>query len=290
MAVLVTGGAGFIGSNLVDRLIEKGEEVHIFDNLSTGTRANVNSKAQFKIVDIAKGLPTHIKFDTIYHLAAKARIQPSFKDPVSSHNSNVTGTIHILELARRHDAKVVFAGSSSVYHSPYANPYTLTKHVGEQYCMLYSKAFGLKTAIARFFNVYGKRHLREGDYATVIGIFEQQKINNEFLTVTGSGEKRRDFTHVNDIVNGLIAIAEKNTDWNPINGAIFDFGRGKNHSINEIAAMFKPVGIQHIAERPGEADSTLADFSYSKGRLGWEPKHNVEDYIKEFIDFRDNAI
>jgi UDP-glucose 4-epimerase len=280
MTVLVTGGAGFIGSNLVNKLIENGEKVHVFDNLSTGKESNINPEAQFKKIDISVSIPTHIQFDTIYHLAAKARIQPSFKDPLSSHNSNVTGTIKILELAKSQEAEVIFAGSSSVYHSPYANPYTFTKYIGEEYCLLYSQVFHVHTSIARFFNVYGPNHLRTGDYATVLGIFEQQKMDGNPLTITGTGEKRRDFTHVNDIVDGLIRISKNNDSWN---GQVFNFGRGENFSINEIAKMFDPVGIKHIPERPGEAETTLADYSHAKKVLGWEPKHNVEDYIKEFI-------
>lgn len=284
MKYLVTGGAGFIGSTLVDQLLEEGHEVTVLDNVSTGKWENLPSHDKLKIDQddvsntynnqIAKSWEkTTKKFDVIFHLAAEARIQPSFEKPVLTHNSNVTGTVGILELCRKHKARFVYAGSSSVYHDKFANPYTFTKQLAEDYGTLYNRVYDVPVAIARFFNVYGPRQLEEGAYATVLGVFERQKRNDEPLTVTGDGEKRRDFTHVDDIVSGLIAMSKD--DWN---ADIFNLGTGTNHSINEVAEMFDHP-ITYIAERPGEAQTTLADIQESKSKLGWEPKKCLKEYV-----------
>ncbi len=282
--ILVTGGAGFIGSNLVDKLIELGNKVVVWDNLSTGKRDNVHPKAILINGDIGNGDCPIGPFDIIFHLAACARIQPSFKYPVQYHHSNVTGTSRILELATIWKCKVIYAGTSSLFHDPYANPYTFTKWLGEEYCKLYNKVFGVPVAITRFFNVYGHRAVREGEYATAIGNFEQQTFNKETLTIYGTGEKRRDFTHVNDIVKGLILASEG--EWN---GEIFSFGRGRNYSINEVVAMFKPINVKYLPDRPGEAPSTLADITFAKDKLGWQPSEKLEDYIANFLKLCDNA-
>jgi len=284
---LVTGGAGFIGSTLVDRLLEEGHEVTVLDNVSTGKWENLPSHKNLKIdqddvsnthSQIAKSWEeTPTKFDVVFHLAAEARIQPSFEKPVLTHKSNVTGTVEILELCRKHKARFVYAGSSSVYHDKFANPYTFTKQLAEDYATLYNRVYGVPVAIARFFNVYGYRQLEEGAYATVLGIFEKQFREDLPLTVTGTGEKRRDFTHVNDIVGGLIAMSQE--DWN---ADIFNLGTGTNHSINEVAEMFNHP-IEHIADRPGEAQTTLADIQESKSKLDWEPKHCLKEYVNDLL-------
>lgn len=277
--VLVTGGAGFIGSHLAEKLIAEGHEVHIWDNFITGKTINIPDRTKFEYVDIANMEKNKdVGFEVIFHLAALARIQPSFKQPVLTHEINVNGTLKILEYARINHAKVIYAGSSSFYHDVHANPYTYTKWMGEEYCRLYNKIYKVPVAIGRFFNVYGPRHLCEGDYATVIGIFERQRRNNEPLTVTGTGEKRRDFTHVHDIVRGLVAMSHG--VWN---GDIFNLGTGVNYSINEVAKMFNPIDIKYIPERPGEADTTLADYSVSKEKLGYAPRHSLENYISKFL-------
>ena len=238
MHALVTGGAGFIGSHLADKLLFEGHSVTVWDNLFTGKRENVSSGCNFEERDLRKNIETDDKFDIIYHLGALARIQPSFENPNLTHDVNVTGTIKVLELARSLNIPLIYAGSSSVYHDVHANPYSFTKWLGEQYCDLYSKVYGLNVGIARFFNVYGPRHLEEGPYATVIAIFEKQKRDGKPLTVTGTGEKRRDFTHVCDIVNGLYLMGKQGSE---LKGEIFNFGTGTNYSINEVAAMFNPV-------------------------------------------------
>lgn len=286
---LVTGGAGFIGSTLVDRLVEEEDcEVTVWDNLSSGKKENLNSKAKFHLVDIHKIRPEKYKnqFDAIFHLAGTSRIQPSFDDPVGTHSSNVTGTIKILEIARLSNlpfAKIIYAGSSSFYYDTHANPYACTKWMGEEYCKLYSTNFRVPTAIARFFNVYGPRQIDKGAYATVIGIFEREKREgSSSLPIAGLGEhmgyQRRDFIHVDDIVSGLIAM--KKEYWY---GEIFDLGTGKNHAIMDIAKMFNPSSIRYVRQKPGEAKDTLADISYTKEKLDWEPTQHLEDYIKNFI-------
>jgi UDP-glucose 4-epimerase len=282
MKCIVTGGAGFIGSNLVDKLISLNHEVTIIDNLLTGEEKNLNPKAKFINADVRYAFSSisEIKenIDVIFHCAAQSRIQPSFVDPISTSVINVFGTIRILELARKNKAKVVYAGSSSFYGDPRKNIYALSKWIGEEYCISYNQIYGVPVAIARFFNVYGPRQISEGPYANLIGIFEHQKLNKQPLTATGNGEQRRDFTHVFDIVDGLIAMSKDS--WN---GEVFNLGSGVNYSINEVAKMFNPVGIKYIPAKPGEAWETLADISFTKEKLNWQPKYNLPDYIKEFL-------
>lgn len=279
MRILVTGGCGFIGSNLVDKLIDLNHEVLVLDNLSTGFSSNLNPKAKFYQCDIRK--PKKIKAcEIIFHLAALARIQPSFKNSEETLSVNCQGTVKILELARQWQSKVIYAGSSSFYSDPHINPYAHSKWIGEEHCRMYNKTYGLSVAIARFFNVYGPKHLREGDYATVIGIFEKQKMQNIPLTITGDGQQRRDFTHVDDIVNGLIAMSHNN--WN---ADLFNLGRGQNHSINELAVMFQHP-YTYIPSRKGEAIDTLADLNETKEKLNWEPAINLQDYVNNFLSSR----
>lgn len=284
MAVIVTGGGGFIGSNLVDKLIEQGQDVLVVDNFSTGYPLNVHKKAKLITRDIRQGFLDikelrEIKPDVIYHIAALARIQPSFQRPAETLEVNSQGTVRVLEYAKFVGTKVVYAGSSSFYFDPHANPYAYSKWIGEEHCKMYNKVYGVPTAIARFFNVYGPRHVKDGENAAMLGIFERQRKNNEPLTVTGTGEQRRDFTHVNDICSGLMAMAEK--EWN---GDVFNLGRSNNYSVNEVAQMFKPKEIKYIPARPGEAWETLADLSFTKEKLNWEPTHNLPDYVNKFLE------
>jgi UDP-glucose 4-epimerase len=276
MRCLVTGGAGFIGSSLVDRLIEQGHEVVVWDALTTGKRENVNPAALFDEVHVSMIKPDFVsgKVDVIFHLAGEARIQPSFLNPSLVHTSNVTGTLRVLEYASVAGARVVYAGSSSVYHDQYANPYTFSKHVAEEYCTMYNRIYKVPVALARFFNVYGPRQLEEGAYATVIGVFERQKREGRPLTITGDGEQRRDFTHVSDIVDGLIGMSKDKWD-----AKVFNLGTGTNHSINEIAAMFKHP-FEYVPARPGEARNTLADISESYHKFGYKPKRDLKQYIE----------
>lgn len=277
MKILVTGGAGFIGSHLVDRLILENHEVDVLDDFSTGSDENKNSKANYIIKDIRDDLNDLSGHDIVYHLAALARIQPSFEDPVKTIDINVKGTTNLCDYALKNSAKFIYAGSSSIYAGQYLNPYAFSKWQGEEVCKMFSSVYNMSSCIARFFNVYGSRHLCEGPYATVVGIFERQILEGKPLTITGDGEQRRDFTHVNDIVSGLILMSEEKWD-----GKVFNLGTGINYSINELASMYNSK-TEYIPKRPGEAEMTLADISASEKELGYFPSENLESYIKNWL-------
>ncbi len=184
------------------------------------------------------------------------------------------GTVSVFEFARAIGAKVVYAGSSTFYHSIYANAYAFSKWQGEELCRMYARVFGVSTVIARFFNVYGKRQIEDGEYATVIGVFERQIRNGKPLTVTGTGEQRRDFTHVSDIVRGLIAMSERG-----FTGSTYNLGTGTNYSILQVANLFGGP-IEFVPKRPGEAFETRADISKTISDLDWSPKENLVDYVR----------
>ena len=277
MKVLVTGGAGFIGTHLVNRLVLNGEDVDVIDNFCTGIQENKNSKANYIVRDIRDNLNDLKGYDVIFHLAALARIQPSFKKPYETMEVNALGTSNICNLANKINAKIVYAGSSSFYAGTYLNPYAFTKWQGEEVCKLFSEVYGVSTAIARFFNVFGLGQPSVGAYATVVGIFEHQYKLGKPLTITGNGEQRRDFTHVEDIVSGLILMSKDK--WH---GDIFNLGTGFNYSINELAKMYQ-CDFEYIAKRPGEAKDTLADISFSKDKLGYKPTLNLENYVSDWI-------
>tara|TARA_R100000315_G_C5214370_1_gene127740 strand:+ start:109 stop:948 length:840 start_codon:yes stop_codon:yes gene_type:complete len=277
LRVLVTGGAGFIGTNLIKRLLNDGHKVVSLDNYTTGKKENEQKGCQYFDVDLVQTDNYDFfmdKPDVIYHLAAIARIQPSFEHPTYTFHSNVTATLNVLEWARDKKCPVVYAGSSSSNGDKFANPYTLSKSQGEQLVELYNKVYNLPTTICRFYNVYGPHQLTEGEYCTLIGIFETQYKNNEPLTITGDGEQRRDFTHVDDIVDGLVLAA------NDIFFYYYELGRGKNYSVNEIAEAFGGP-IKYIDERPGEMRETLCEDTKASDILGWNPKRDVIDFIKE---------
>ena len=280
--VLVTGGLGFVGSHLVDALaVDKSNHVTVIDNLcSESSSKNYMRDDVTYWIDNVSNLNsykyTNDNFDVIYHLAALARIQPSFKDPLTYMETDIMGTSHVLEFARRCSAKVIYAGSSSAYAGPMLNPYAFAKFTGEQLCELYNKVYGMSTVIARFFNVYGVRQPVSGPYATVVGVFEKQFLDGSPMTVTGTGEQRRDFTHVSDIVSGFISLEEGT--WS---SEIFQLGTGKNHSINELANMFSD-DVSYIPSRPGEAWITLADSSEIEKKTGWKSTVELEDYVIEW--------
>jgi Nucleoside-diphosphate-sugar epimerases len=235
LRVLVTGGAGFIGTNLIKRLLNDGHKVVSLDNYPTGKKENEQKGCQYFDVDLVQ--TDNYDFfmdnpDVIFHLAAIARIQPSFEHPTYTFHSNVTATLNVLEWARGKECPVVYAGSSSSHGDKFANPYTLSKSQGEPLVELYNKVYNLPTTICRFYNVYGPFQLTEGEYCTLIGIFETQYKNNEPLTITGDGEQRRDFTHVDDLVDGLVLTA------NDIFFYFYALGRNRNYSVNEIEKAF----------------------------------------------------
>lgn len=274
---LVTGGCGFIGSNLVDLLRSHDYEVVVLDDLSSGKKEYCRDDVTYIYLDFKKALKHDLGFDidVIFHLAAEARIQPSFENPLYTCENNSYGTAIVCEYARRNNCKVVYAGSSSFYGGVYLNPYAFAKWQGEEVCRMYSEVYGLKTVVARFFNVYGPRNPLIGQYTPVVAIFEEQVKNQEPLTIVGDGKQRRDFTHVYDICTGLLAMSME--DWH---AEIFNLGTGVNHSINELADMFG-AEKKYLPAREGEARETLADISKTKELLKWAPKYNLGDYVAE---------
>ena len=299
MRALVTGGAGFVGTNLIKRLLEDGHGVVSVDNYSTGKKENHQEGCQYFDYDISSkhtlGIYVDVatypswrdsEYDVIFHLAALPRIQPSFETPIESFQSNVVGTMNILELARKNgNIPVVYAGSSSKHGDLYSNPYSFTKWQGEQLCEMYSNIYDLPVTICRFYNVYGPHQLTEGEYCTVLGIFENLYKNNKPLTITGDGEQRRDFTHVEDIVDGLVRAFELDPRYV---FEEFEFGRGKNYSINEIADAFGEYPKEYIEEWPGEMRETLCQeraLTHAESVLGWIPKKDIIEYIKETNEF-----
>ena len=283
MNIMVTGGAGFVGTNLINRLLKDGHNVVSLDNYSTGKEENHQEGCEYVDADIRDVIDFDYfmkDVDVVYHLAALARIQPSFKNPANTLEVGILGTMNILEWIKEKENKprVVFAGSSSVHSGMMKNPYTFSKSVADDLCLLYKKHFGVDVSICRFYNVYGPHQLTEGEYCTVVGIFENQYENKEPLTITGDGFQRRDFTHIDDIVDGLILTSENETCWDEI-----ELGRGENFSINELADMFN-TDIKYIDERPGEARETLCNTLIAKRLIGYEPTRNIKDYIKEVIN------
>ena len=279
--VLVTGGLGFVGSHLVDLLADEVEEIVVIDNLcsESSSREYMRDDVTYWVDDVKnldKAKYSRYGFDVIYHLAAHARIQPSFKDPLKYLENDIMGTAHVCEYARQMNARVVYAGSSSAYGGPMLNPYAYAKHTGEQICEMYHKVYGLSTVTARFFNVYGTRPPITGPYATVVGIFEEKRKTHSPLTVTGTGAQRREFTHVSDIASGLASLSDYAGS-----AEVFNLGCGKNFSINELAGMFGGPK-EYIPARPGEAWETLADISEMKKATGWSPLVSLESYIKKW--------
>ena len=296
MRVLVTGGAGFVGTNLIKRLLSEGHEVISVDNYSTGKYENHQKGCDYYRRDLSNSYwwslvdeclcevtcECNIKpVDIIYHLAARARIVPSFKDPITTYKSNALATQNVLEWARKHNTPVVYSSTSSIHNDKYANPYTFTKHQGEELIHFYNKTFDLPTAICRFYNVYGPHQLVDGDYCCVLGIFERQFKSGEPLTITGDGEQRRDFTHVEDIVDGLVKCGYGLLDACMISGKIFELGNGENYSINEIAKAFKNYPTKYIDARPGEARTILNTDKKAQDILGWKPKKDIINYIQK---------
>ena len=291
MKFLVTGGAGFIGTNLIQRLLKDGHKVVSLDNYSTGLKENEQEGCQYFKVDLCY---THDysffmdKPDTIYHIGALARIQPSLQKPSSHIKNNFISTLNVLEWARVKDnIPVVYAGSSSKHHSVYGSPYAWSKFSGEELCRLYSNVYDVPTSICRFYNVYGPHQLEDGPYCTVVGVFSNQYKEGSSLTITGDGEQRRDFTHVDDIVDGLVRVSRAmhgEVDMRYA-GEEFELGRGVNHSMNEVADYFgKNYPREYIPARDGEYDRTLCEDKKAHELLDWNPTINLDDHIKDFVE------
>lgn len=293
---LVTGGAGFIGSNLVDSLISLGHEVIVIDNEYSDVHEQFywNSKAQnykYDIRDYENTRHLYDDVDYVFHIAAEARIQPAILNPIEAISINSVGTCTVLQCSREAGVKkVIYSSTSSAYGmNPYPNvetqpddclnPYSVSKVNGEKLCKIYTDLFGLKTVILRYFNVYGNRHPLKGQYAPVIGIFMRQKNCNEPLTIVGDGEQRRDFTNVFDVVEANIKVATFDVD-ETYYGQVYNVGTGINHSINEVASLISD-NQTHIPSRIGESRVTLADNNKIKNVFGWQPRIKLEDWIYE---------
>ena len=295
MKILVTGGAGFIGSNLVDKLIECGHHVVVIDNLSTGKKENLNPKCSFIHADLVtismETLDSLMKnIDYVFHVAAKARVQPSIADPITFNDNNVTVTLKLLDSAARAKTvkRFILSSSSSVYGNgdklPFVetmeprpiSPYALQKLIGEQYCQLYSKIYGLDAVCLRYFSVYGNRQPISGAYCTILGIFTRQHMAGEVLTITNDGNNKRDFTHVSDVVDANILAMKHERN---LKGECFNIGYGKSISINEIASYFG--GEKKYIGNVLEPKETLADNYKARFHLGWEPKMAIS---KAYVD------
>jgi UDP-glucose 4-epimerase len=298
MKSLVTGGAGFIGSNLVDRLLDLGHEVIVIDNEYSDAHDHFywNDKAQnykYDIRDYENTRPLYDGVDYVFHLAAEARIQPSLLNPIEAVSINSVGTVTVLQCSREAGVKrVMYSSTSSGYGSNQTpnietqpddclNPYSVSKVNGEKLCKMYTDLFALPTVIFRYFNVYGERQPLRGQYAPVIGIFLRQLAAGESLTIVGDGNQRRDFTYVGDVVNANVMAATSNPDYEAF-GQVYNVGTGNNYSINQIARMFNHPTV-NIPPRPGESRISLANNSKIKKTFGWEPTMKLEDWISAHL-------
>jgi UDP-glucose 4-epimerase len=286
--VLVTGGAGFIGSHVVERLLAQGDKVTVVDNLTTGKAANRTKRAKFIEADICDPLLWHLidqDFDFVFHLAALARIQPSIADPITANDTNLNGTLNVLQYCRESGAKIVFSGSSSIYEGitfptreddpkKPKSPYAMQKLMCEQYIRLFHELYGVDYAVLRYFNVYGERQILDGAYAAVVGILLDAKAQGKPLPVTNDGQQIRDFTYVKDVANANVMAM----NWH----GTFNIGTGKSYSINQLALQVGGVDgdIHYIGERQGEARMTRADNSKALAQ-GWAPIVDIMDWIEQ---------
>ena len=281
MRALITGGAGFVGTNLIKRLLEDGHKVVSLDNYSTGKKENEQKGCYYYDVDLSEVSDYSFfmeKPDVIFHLAALPRIVPSFENPVATYTSGPVATINVLDWAKKDKITVIYAGSSSCTGDVYANPYTFSKWQNEELCNLYYKLFDVPTTICRFYNVYGEYQTNEGAYCNVLGIFERKYSKGKPLTITGDGEQRRDFTYVGDIVDGLIRASQYKSDSL---SEEFELGNGKNYSINELAEAFGDYPKEYVDARPGEMRVTLNTDTKAGDLLGWKPKGDIIKFVKE---------
>lgn len=281
MNIIVTGGAGFIGTNLCKKLVELGHEVTSIDNYSTGKKENHIEGVRYKNSDIRNVYDYKWVYnehpDIIFHMAAIARIQPSFEQPKKYFTTNANGTLEIVDYCAKNNVPLIYAGSSSHHSGKFKNPYTFSKDVGEEVVKLYQEHYNLKSSIVRFYNVYGPYQLTEGGYTTLIGRWLSNIEKGIECEIYGDGEQRRDFTHVDDIVDALIRIQKQQAY-----GYSFELGYGKNYSVNEVA---KILGINPIYKptKPGEARNTLNIDRLAIDMLGWKPKINLEDYLSTYL-------
>ena len=296
MKSLVTGGAGFIGSHIVDKLLEMGHEVICYDNESAESNEEFywndkadNIKGDIRDYHLIKDAMRGV--DYVFHLAAESRIQPAILNPIEAVSVNCVGTVTVLQCAREQGVKkVIYSSTSSGYgfnqipneetqRDDCLNPYSVSKVSGEKLCKMYNDLFGLKTVVFRYFNVYGERQPLKGQYAPVIGIFLRQRAANESLTIVGDGEQRRDFTHVSDVVHANILAATVEVS-DECYGKLYNVGNGVNYSINDIANAISD-NQTNIPPRIGESRVTLANNNKLKQTFGWDPKVNLMEWISE---------
>lgn len=291
MNCLVTGGAGFIGSHLVSSLIEEGCSVTILDNLSTGNKTNIHSGATFYEVDLSdisqQSLSNYFSgIDFVFHLAALPNVQYSIDYPLNSNKTNIDTTIKTLECMRiNRIKKIIYSSSCSIYgnakniptneNEPIdpLSPYALQKYIGEEYCYLYHKIFGIEYAILRYYNVYGERMSSTGSYVSVLSHFIRSRDNNQPLNIVNDGTQKRDFIYVKDVVDANIRCL-KNTS---VKNHIFNIGSGTNYSINEIASWFNMP--TRYSEKRIEPQETLSDSSFAKTTLNWLPKQDLKKWV-----------
>ena len=298
MKSLVTGGAGFIGSNLVDALLDMGHEVVVIDNEYSDAHDHLywNDDAdnyKYDIRDYENTRPLYDGVDYVFHLAAEARIQPAILNPIGAISINSVGTCTVLQCAREAKVKKLMYSSTSAAYGMNSqpnvetqpddclNPYSISKVNGEKLCKMYTDLFGLDTVIFRYFNVYGERQPVRGQYAPVIGIFLRQLASGELLTIVGDGQQRRDFTYVKDIVNANIMAAISNADKEAY-GQVYNVGSGINYSINEVASMISK-DVKHISPRVGEARISLANVDKIYETFAWKPQQDLEEWIRKQI-------
>lgn len=278
MKILVTGGAGFVGTNLIISLKQKGYTIVSIDNYSIGQRSNHIEGVTYLEMDANQIGAIPNDFDLIYHLAGLSRIQPSFLNPTETFISNTSSTNAILEFARARRTKVVYSGSSSKHHNPYQSPYALYKYLGEEICKMYKKTYNFPIEIVRFYNVYGPFEITDGDWAAVIGLWRNRVAKGLPITIVGDGNQRRDFTHIDDIVDGLIKIgfSTKTTE------DAWELGSGKNYSLNEVYDLFKEkFGVEkvYIPDQKGNYRVTLRENNEAIDKLNWSPKDRLPQYI-----------
>jgi UDP-glucose 4-epimerase len=300
MLDLVTGGAGFIGSHLVDRLLAEGRRVRVLDSFVVGRRSNLDQHAgnpaleiiECDIADKAAVVAACVDVQRIFHLAARADVVPSIQEPEAYFRANVDGTFAVLEGARTHAVKrVVYVASSSCYGIPdvyptaetsaadVRYPYALTKYLGEQLAMHWARTYRLPCASVRFFNVYGPRARTSGTYGAVFGVFLAQLLSGQPLTIVGDGEQTRDFTFVSDAVDALVTVANSEKA-----GEIYNAGSGKPVSVNELVRLLGSPATVNIPKRPGEPDCTWADITKIRTELGWEPKVAIADGVRAMLE------
>jgi UDP-glucose 4-epimerase len=298
MKTIVTGGCGFIGSHIVDKLIEQGHEVTVLDNFSTGRIENLEHQKSAKNLEIIEAdicnqnkiMKYFMDVDWVFHLAALADIVPSIQNPEKYFKSNVDGTFSVLQASKKHKIKrFIYSASSSCYGIPgtYPTPetsgicpqypYALTKNIGEQLVMHWGKLYKLPVISLRLFNVYGTRSRTSGTYGAVFGVFLAQKLAKNPFTVVGDGNQTRDFTYVTDITEAFLIAAQSN-----IENEIFNVGSGGTYSINKLVKLLKG-DVTYIPKRPGEPDCTFADITKIRKILGWKPKISFEDGVKEVL-------